>query len=131
MKGGRRGKSYSQSDLSPQMVRDFYEFVTVKGSCWIWRGPKGSDGYGALRCTQGEDVRYVKAHRVSHVLHTGDLKHGDWVLHKCNIRRCVNPDHLYIGGGHENSSDFHRVKREFEEKKQQALGKWGDVQKDD
>lgn len=56
--------------------------------CLIWRGyvsPKGGYGQSSL------NGRNEWAHRVSWILHNGPIKDCLWVLHKCDVRACVNP----------------------------------------
>jgi hypothetical protein len=39
------------------------------------------------------------------MIHKGPIPDGMWVLHKCDIRNCVNPDHLRVGAPAENVYD--------------------------
>lgn len=80
----------------------FHErYVRIPGSCWIWAGGLNSDGYGVMNW-QGE----CKAHRVSWVLHHGPIPKGQHVLHRCDIRACVNPAHLFLGSHQDNMQDM-------------------------
>jgi len=45
-------------------------------------------------CWEGESKPYP-AHRLSYIIYKGDIPEGLQVLHKCNNKKCVNPDHLY------------------------------------
>lgn len=49
-------------------------------------------------------MRY--AHRVAWVLANGDLPSDKMVLHKCDVPRCINPDHLFLGTAMDNSRDM-------------------------
>ncbi len=46
------------------------------------------------------------AHRYSYELHKGEIPKGRWVLHTCNNKMCVNPDHLYLGDIKANARDL-------------------------
>jgi hypothetical protein len=81
----------------------FWSKVAVAGpdDCWEWQGAIGSTGYGNLDI----DGSTVKAHRVSHLLTHGPIPPGLYVLHSCDNRRCVNPNHLRIGTAQDNADD--------------------------
>jgi len=48
----------------------------------------------------------IPAHRISYLLHNGDLVDGLSVLHNCNNALCVNPDHLRLGTQADNMRDL-------------------------
>lgn len=78
--------------------------VDAKSGCWLWTAAVCSGGYGCI----GESItrKILPAHRVSWELHNGLVPSGLWVLHKCDVRRCVNPDHLFLGTVKDNGSDM-------------------------
>lgn len=84
-----------------------YQAVTESG-CWLWTGPICGKGYGIMRA---RDIRQVRAHRVSWVLHVSEIPEGLNVLHKCDVRCCVNPDHLFVGTQRDNVHDMMAKKR--------------------
>jgi hypothetical protein len=87
------------------MKRFHEKYVPVTESgCWIWVGANdGRCGYGKIKI-QG---KMVGAHRVSYELHIDDIPDGMYVLHKCDVPSCVNPDHLFLGTHSENMKDMY------------------------
>lgn len=70
--------------------------------CWNWLGVKSSDGYG-LACYKGAVIR---AHRLSYLNYVGITESEKLVLHKCDNRLCMNPEHLYFGSNQDNTNDM-------------------------
>jgi hypothetical protein len=80
----------------------FWARVEKSDGCWLWIGADFKQGYGGIS-VYGRDMQL--AHRVSWELTNGPIPEGMWVLHKCDVRRCVRPDHLYLGTVTENARD--------------------------
>jgi len=73
--------------------------------CWEWQGSCGSPGYGNWYCSLYGLPKAGTAHRRSYMLFNGPVASDAVICHKCNNRRCCNPDHLYVGTHQTNAAD--------------------------
>jgi hypothetical protein len=78
-------------------------YVVMQSGCWEWKSTNHT-GYGrAISIRKDGVIRYFIPHRVSIFKHRGE--YPELVRHKCNNRRCVNPEHLEGGSYRENARD--------------------------
>jgi hypothetical protein len=79
--------------------------LLVTGTCHVWMGAVGSDGYGRIAIRNREDgPRTLTPHQVGARLGYGPIPAGAAVLHDCEVRLCcrAEPGHLRVGTQSEN-----------------------------
>lgn len=103
----------SRSDLRrwPLSPEDrFWASVDKESSdkgCWLWTGEVASGGYGRFNIRGGRQL----AHRLSWIVSNGPIDGDLCVLHRCDVRHCVNPSHLFLGTIKDNTQDMLRKGR--------------------
>lgn len=96
--------------LTPLAERFWLRVKKTECGCWLWTGSKARCGYGTIGLgRRGDGTAY--AHRVSYELHVGPIPGGMLALHKCDVRTCVNPAHLFLGTKRDNTQDMMRKGR--------------------
>lgn len=94
---GRKAKySDDRSRISENIKKD-------QNGCWLWSLSKTWDGYGQVGVYGGKKE---KAHRLAYREFVGQIPSGQSVLHRCDVRMCCNPEHLFLGDQAENMRDM-------------------------
>lgn len=87
---------------SPVCMLQYRSVLTASG-CRLWTGPKMKNGYGTGAYAHGSQ-RYLP-HRLSYETFVGSIPNGLFVCHRCDVRLCINPDHLFLGTQEDNMQD--------------------------
>lgn len=85
--------------------------VVSDSGCWLWTGCVNGTGYGTI-CVHG---KRTLAHRFSFEMHRWVIPEGKSILHTCDVRRCVNPEHLFLGTQKENLLDAQKKGRFYKQ----------------
>jgi hypothetical protein len=92
-----------------QRVLEKTVFLPWSG-CWIFTGAVNKGGYGIVGLgKRGESND--RAHRITYRHFKGETPSGMFVCHTCDVRCCVNPDHLFLGTNQNNVDDMVKKKR--------------------
>lgn len=87
----------------------FKSRVNINGEngCWEWNRHLLALGYAQVKVA-GKQYR---AHRLSYEYYVGPIPAGMIVCHKCDNRKCINPEHLFVGTTQDNVDDKMRKGR--------------------
>lgn len=88
-----------------ELFREHY--TKHESGCWLWEWTETDAlGYGRCKFMCADPAMDERAHRTSWIIHRGKIPDGLFVLHKCDVRNCVNPEHLFLGMQQDNVSDM-------------------------
>lgn len=100
---------YGQNDVGQEVAQRIMARVSDKvmpiteSGCFVWLGSCGNSGYGKARNGKNKDI---SLHRAAYIAAHGSIPKGVCVLHRCDVRSCLNPNHLFLGTKSDNSKDM-------------------------
>jgi hypothetical protein len=83
-----------------------YSSRNDSSGCLEWHGYKDVYGYGVLLVSTDGIQKNKKAHRLSYEQKYGEIEVGKLVCHRCDVRNCIEPTHLYLGTAADNNKDM-------------------------
>lgn len=104
------GRHKGSKTIHPKSIEErFWSKVNKKSDdeCWEWMAFIHPSGYGTFSVMS----KPVFAHRMSWMIHFGDIPENKCILHFCDNRICVNPNHLFLGDYADNAHDRDGKKR--------------------
>lgn len=109
-KNGRSCRECGKSFVGKGVKREFCSTIckllgTIdkKNGCWEWKGDLHPNGYAYT--TNYETNKKEHVHRVSYRIFKGEIPEGLYVCHRCDNKKCIAPDHLFVGTAKDNMQD--------------------------
>lgn len=87
--------------LTRKLIARFWSYVKKTNECWVWDGAL-KNGYGCINIYG----KILYAHRVGWQLRHGKIPNGKFLCYRCDNRKCVRPDHMFLGTPKDNTHDM-------------------------
>lgn len=76
--------------------------VAADGGCLLWSRGKTSHGYGMVYVGR----KWAATHRAAWIVEHGEIPAGMFVCHRCDVKHCISPSHLFLGTPLDNMRDM-------------------------
>lgn len=105
----KHGHTDLQKKTKSQRMEEFKSryLVNSKSGCHEWIGKVAIRGYPVFSIAGKQQL----GHRLIWEHENGPIPDGMCICHKCDNRRCVNMDHLFLGTRGDNNRDMYAKKR--------------------
>ncbi len=86
----------------PMYEKLFNNYEVDANGCWIFTGTiNKTTGYGYV----ADWPKHLQAHVESFKIFKGPIPKGKILRHTCDVRPCINPEHLIVGTKKDNAQD--------------------------
>ena len=105
-----------------RIARWCWNYIVDSRGCWLWLGARDPKGYAIGQLPRGHGPRTVRIHRVLYEEFVESVPDGFVLHHKCEVRHCVNPEHLtrLTRGEHLDAHDHRHLMADLNRAKREA-----------